>query len=71
MFNVRQMFPLHPGICLITEETYGQTTHDNAILGYAAVLKRIFSRRCGVLIEGPLGDCVTQVLSFFSVLMRL
>ena len=44
-------------------------SHGNAILAYAAVLNLIFSRKSAVLIEGTSGGCVTQVLSFFSVLL--
>ena len=57
------MFPLCQGVYLITQDTEGQLNHRNAILAYAAVLKQIISFRCNVLIEGPLGECVTEVLS--------
>ena len=66
--NVQRMFPLRQGVCLITQETWRRLTHGNAILAYATILKRIFSRRCGVFIEGHLGSCVTQALLLFSVL---
>ena len=67
--NVQQMFPLRQGVCLISEKMEGQLTHRNAILTYAPFLKRIISRSCAVLIEGPLGGCVILVVSFFSVLL--
>ena len=69
--NVQWMFPLRQRVCLITQEIWGQLTHHNYILAYAAVLKRIFSRRCAVSLEGPLGNCVTQGLSLFSTRVNL
>ena len=63
VINVQLMFPLCQGVYLITQDTEGQLNHRNAILAYAAVLKQIISFRCNVLIEGPLGECVTEVLS--------
>ena len=63
--NVRQIFLLGLGVCLITQESQGQLTHGNAIVDAAAVIKRIYSHSCAVLIEGLLGGCVPQVLSFF------
>ena len=67
--NLRRMFPLCQGFCLIPQKSEGQLTRGHVILAYAAVLKRIFSRRCAVLIEGLLRGCVIQLLSLFSVLV--
>ena len=69
--NLRRMFPLCQGFCLIPQKSEGQLTRGHVILAYAAVLKWIFSRRCAVLIEGPLGNCYTGAVTFLTTLGKL
>ena len=73
VYSYTSLFRLRPCStweCGPEEITIGSSDHPcNAIAAYAALLKGIFSCRCAVLIEGPLGGCATEVLSFFSVLV--
>ena len=57
--------------CLNTDETEGQLTNSNCMFAYAAVLKRIFSCRHDLSIEGALGGYVIRYYHFLSVYLKL